>query len=183
MKIWRRLERKNERHIGKTLSCVVSDMSDTNITSPLWAYIIVSLGIGVLGGLFTQQGLNSSWYQSMSKAPIQPPSWFFFAIWTVIYIILGYAAYIGYKKTGNQIFNVLFAANLFFNVAWCYAFFVARKPQLALLLILLLFITVVWLIVLLWNVDRIAAVLLFVYAGWLMVAGYLNWYYTAQMIQ
>lgn len=159
-------------------------MSDTtSINAPLWVYLLISLGIGAMGSVFTQQGTNSAWYQSMEKAPIQPPNWFFFVIWTAIYIILAYAAYTGYQKTGNQIFNILFIVNLVLNLAWCYMFFVARQPYWSLLIILLLLITVIWLIVLLWNINRVAAVLLFIYAGWLMVATYLNWYYAPRIPQ
>lgn len=147
----------------------------------LWPYIVVSLGVGVLGSLFTGQGVNSQWYQSMPKAPIQPANWFFTVIWTIIYIVLGYAAYKGYSQTGNPIFNYVFALNLALNLLWCYVFFVMKNAKLALAIIMLLLLTTIWLVVLLWNVDRTSSYLLFIYVGWLLVATYLNYYYIPYM--
>lgn len=150
-------------------------------TVSLWPYLLLSLGIGVLGSVFTSQGLKSEWYASLDKSSIQPPNWFFAVIWTLIYIILAYAAYSGYRKTGNSMFNVIFALNLFFNVLWCYVFFVVQQPVFSLLIIVLLLLTTVWLMVMLWNVDRPAALWLLVYVGWLFIATYLNWHYAVQL--
>ena len=39
-----------------------------------------------LGGLFTQEGVPSDWYQNLNKAPWTPPDWLFGFAWTTIMI-------------------------------------------------------------------------------------------------
>lgn len=69
----------------------------------------------------------------------------------------------------------LFAANLALNVAWSVIFFQAQAPELAGVVIIVLLVTIFALGWLMWPYDRIAAVALVPYAGWVAFASVLTW--------
>ena len=49
-------------------------------------------GLGVLGAVTTQAGA-STWYEALAKPWFQPPSWVFGPVWTLLYALMGIAAW------------------------------------------------------------------------------------------
>ncbi len=128
----------------------------------------------VLGGRFTARGMDG-WYQSLAKPSWTPPGSVIGAVWTVLYILIAVASAIVWAKGAAVGYMVLLALNLILNAGWCYVFFAARRPGVALLEIAILEATCVALVVLAARASTAAAWLLAPYAAWVAFASFLNW--------
>ncbi len=97
------------------------------------AYAIAGSAVAAtatLGSLYTQQSVQSPWYDEV-KPSFAPPSWVFPVVWTTLYIAIA----IAFAKSivGDPAFlTILHVANLALNVAWCYTFFGKQMPKEAL---------------------------------------------------
>ena len=146
---------------------------------PLILSLALSLGTGVLSALMTRQ--SPEVYQSLIQPPLSPPPWVFPVVWTLLYILMGVAAYRVWitDDPGRERALTLYGAQLLFNFFWPQIFFNARKYGLA-----LLWIVVLWVLVLLTQrrfarIDRTAGWLMLPYLLWVTFAAYLNagvWY-------
>jgi benzodiazapine receptor len=84
-------------------------------------------GTAVLGSLYTQQSVSSSWYARIQPW-FAPPSWVFPVVWTSLYVALAIA--FTQSLVGDPAFLTLFhVANLTLNVVWCAVFFGRRDPR------------------------------------------------------
>lgn len=131
--------------------------------------IAICLSIGVIGSLFTTPQING-WYQTLQKPSWNPPNWLFGPVWTLLYILMGIALYIVWKKpTFRKIKTtaiILFAIQLLLNLAWSWIFF--RQHQIGWALVE---ISVLWLFILL-CIFSFAGI--YKSAGWLLVP-YISW--------
>ncbi|MBU1537714.1 tryptophan-rich sensory protein [Myxococcota bacterium] len=119
----------------------------------------------------------TSWYDSLARPPLTPPSAIFGPVWTVLYVLIavsiGLYIFSPGKRSAALVFSIL-GAHLVFNFAWTALFFGLKNPGLALVDILLLDGTLVYLIVAFYSVSRLAAALLLPYLLWVCFATYLN---------
>ena len=53
--------------------------------------------LGIIAGLLTQN--SKVVYAMLNKPPLAPPSWLFPVVWTLLYIFIGIADYIGTGET------------------------------------------------------------------------------------
>lgn len=53
--------------------------------------IIISAGIGILSSAFT--GISRMAYENFVKPAFAPPGWIFPIVWTILYFLMGIAAY------------------------------------------------------------------------------------------
>lgn len=67
-----------------------------------------------------------------------PPAWVFAPVWTVLYVLMGIAAWLVWTAAGGTWTCALtwWAAQLALNAAWSPAFFGMRRPGLALVVLL-----------------------------------------------
>ena len=87
-------------------------------------FLVINFTALVIGGIFTNSGVPSEWYQSLNKAPWTPPGWFFGAAWTTIMICFSvYMAYateiVRTKKTLIVLFSVQWVLNVLWNPGLC----------------------------------------------------------------
>ena len=68
----------------------------------------------------------------------------------------------------------LFALNINLNVLWSGLFFRVQRPDLALVEVVFLWLSIVALIVVLWRMSRMASALLLPYLAWVTFAAALN---------
>jgi translocator protein len=83
----------------------------------------------------------SGWYESLSKPAWNPPAWLFGPVWTILYTMMGIAAWIIWKRHGfhgAKIALIFFVIQLVLNGAWSWIFFGARSPGWAFIEILFL---------------------------------------------
>ena len=145
------------------------------LRNPIVVAGLCAFAVAMLGGSITQLG---PWYYSLEQPAWKPPDWAFAPAWTLIFALAavsGAKAWRGLTHPRERAGMVcLFGLNALFNVGWSALFFLAQRPDLALLEVGLLWSSVLLLIVLLWRPVRTAAWLLVPYMIWVTFAAALN---------
>ncbi len=138
---------------------------------------------GVIGSIFTIQSIPT-WYATLIKPPFAPPNWLFAPVWTILYALMGIAAFLIWEKTmlkGAQKKKAASALNIFWlqlalNVLWSIVFFGARSPLLGLIIILLMLFSIALAMWRFYYIDWRAFWLLAPYILWVGFATLLNFY-------
>jgi tryptophan-rich sensory protein len=137
----------------------------------------VPLLAGALGSLATRPAI-AGWYATLNKPPFNPPSWLFGPAWTVLYILMGLAAYLvwsrGLGTPGVKPALALFLVQLALNVAWSFLFFSLRSPLAGFIEIIVLWVAILVTMVLFFRVTPAAGWLMVPYIGWVSFAAVLN---------
>ena len=131
-----------------------------------------------VGSFFTVSDNGSNWYEALEKPFFTPPAWVFGPVWTILYLMMGIAAFLvwqkGLSKAQVRVALACFVAQLVFNAAWSAIFFGFHSVGLALFDIVFLWFAILATVVSFWRVDRLAAGLLLPYIGWVSFAVILN---------
>lgn len=139
--------------------------------------VTLPLLVGGLSGFATARGVQE-WYPSLTKPLFNPPSWVFGPVWTLLYIMMGVAAYLVWQKGWeNEIVRValaLYLVQLILNGLWSILFFGMQSPGLAFAEIILLWLAIAATIVWFWRVSPAAGILLLPYEAWVSFAALLN---------
>ena len=153
-------------------------MSSTPDTKPavaswlgLAGWIGISLAAGAIGGLASVRA--SSFYTQLSRPEWAPPSWLFGPVWTVLYVLMGIAAWLVWRErgwAGARGALTLFLVQLAANALWTWLFFAWREGGLALAEIMLLAALIVATMIAFARVRRVAALLLAPYLLWVLYA-------------
>lgn len=147
-----------------------------------WVPLIASLAIaqiaGLLGALFTRSAIPK-WYVHLKKSDLNPPSWVFGPVWTILYVLMGVAAYLIYVSGADPVLwdeaLTLYGVQLVLNVLWSWIFFGGKKPRAAFIELLILWIAIVSTIDIFAIISHAAAWLMLPYLAWTTFAGYLNY--------
>ncbi|MBI4129801.1 tryptophan-rich sensory protein [Candidatus Roizmanbacteria bacterium] len=144
-------------------------------TAPLLFYTATPLILGFIGSLVTTPAIPI-WYTSLIKPDFTPPSWIFAPAWTILYILMGIAAYIisTTKKKEERHALQIYWAQLLVNILWSLLFFGLRNPVLALVDIVLLWGMIMLTIRAFYKLSSIASYLLIPYLLWVSFALILN---------
>ena len=133
---------------------------------------------GFLGSLFTMSSIDS-WYRLLERPAFAPPDFVFGPVWTILYIMMGVAAYLVWKdglSSGRvRMALLIFLLQLSLNSAWSIFFFGLQSPISGLYIIGALWTAIVLNIILFARVSRVAAWLLVPYLLWVSFASYLNY--------
>lgn len=149
--------------------------------------VAMPVGIGYLGSLATTEH-TQGWYAEADQAPWTPPDAVFGPVWTTLYIAMGVAAWLVWRR-GSQVRPAArrhalgwYALQLGLNAIWSPLFF-AGYPTWgsaalwgALMVIVALIVTLVVTLRAFWPLSRVAAILLIPYLGWVVYASTLNLY-------
>lgn len=146
------------------------------------AKLAISIGVsqmaGVIGSLFTARTV-SSWYLTLRKPGWTPPSGVFAPVWISLYLLMGIAAFLVWRKglghEGVRTALALFVLQLVLNTLWSAAFFGATSPLAGLIVIIALWIAILATIVCFLRVSTGAGLLLIPYISWVSFAAALNW--------
>jgi translocator protein len=122
-------------------------------------------------------GSPGAWYAALEKPWFNPPSWVFGPVWTVLYGMMGVAAWLVWRARapGRGAALALFAAHLVLNAAWSWLFFGIRRPDLAFAGIVVLWTSILALVILFWRIRPAAGALLLPYLAWVSFATLLNY--------
>lgn len=146
-------------------------------TLRLVASIVVCMLAGFIGSFATRAKIPG-WYASLHKPSFSPPSWLFAPAWTLLYILMGIALFLVWRRgldtRGVKVALVVFFLQLILNAFWSFAFFGAESPLAGLVVIVALWAMIVGTIAAFAPVSRGAAVLLVPYILWVSFAGILN---------
>jgi tryptophan-rich sensory protein len=139
--------------------------------------IVLCEAVGLLAGWATQTSVTT-WYPTLAKPGFTPPDWVFAPAWTLLYALMGLAAFLvwqrGPQRGRARTALVAFGGQLALNAGWSFAFFGARSPSLGLVVILGLWAALAWTMVLFFRVRPAAGWLLVPYLAWVTYALALN---------
>ena len=144
-----------------------------------------SLGlIGWLGVSFVAAAIGAiasvqakSFYGQLVQPEWAPPPWLFGPVWSVLYTLMGMAAWLVWRKGGflsNRVALSLFLAQLALNAIWTWVFFAWHLGALAFVNILVLWALIATILALFWRVSALAGALLIPYLAWVGFAAALN---------
>ena len=139
--------------------------------------VVVAEAAGIIGAVFTTPAIPV-WYATLVKPAFNPPAWVFGPVWTILYTLMGIAAYLiwqeGWQK--KQVKDALrtFGEQLLLNSLWSILFFGLKNPLLAFMEILLLWILIIATIMKFYRLNKWAAYLLLPYLLWVSFASMLN---------
>jgi tryptophan-rich sensory protein len=139
--------------------------------------VVVSEVAGVIGSIFTIPAI-SGWYATLTKPALNPPGWVFGPVWTLLYALMGLAAFWVWKKGWHKkevkAALSLFIFQLLLNVLWSLIFFGLHSPLWAFVNIVLMWLAIVATMIAFWKISRPAFYLLAPYILWVTFAAYLN---------
>lgn len=135
-------------------------------------YSLLPIVGGSLVGLIISGYMN---YGDMVKPPLNPPSYIFPIVWTILYILMGISYFIATKDNENdKELNQIYILQLLVNFFWPIIFFVLKMYFTAFFWIILLLILVIIMIKELLKINKISGYLQIPYLMWLLFATYLN---------
>ncbi len=142
---------------------------------PLLISLLISLGIGGISGLIIRG--QTGVYQSLNLPPLSPPSWLFPIAWTILYILMGIAAYLVYLSDPKcrKPALIIYAVQLVVNFIWSPIFFNLHAYLLAFIWLVVLWLLLVATIKLFYQCNKAAGWLLVPYLAWITFAGYLSY--------
>ena len=126
----------------------------------------------VIGFRFPAPG----YYAGLRKPSWAPPGWVFGPVWTVLYALMGLAAWLvaGMGGSASRTPLLLWTAQLGLNATWTPVFFGLRSPRLALVNIVLLWLAIVATVSAFFSRRPVAGMLLIPYLAWVSFATALN---------
>lgn len=140
--------------------------------------VVVTQLAGIIGSLFTFSAIPT-WYATLTKPELNPPSWVFGPVWTTLYLLMGVSAFLiwqkGWARKDVKIALSVYGVQLVLNALWSIVFFGMQSPGLALVVIAFLFVSIVATMVLFYKISRPAMYLLIPYILWVSFASYLNY--------
>jgi benzodiazapine receptor len=140
-------------------------------------FVVICELAGAIGSVFTRPSIPG-WYAGLAKPPFNPPNWVFAPVWTILYALMGIAAYLVYEKGPrmNAVRKALavFAGQLLLNTLWSIVFFGAHLILGAAVVIAILWGMIVASIWLFSRISKAAAYLLVPYILWVSFATVLN---------
>jgi tryptophan-rich sensory protein len=134
------------------------------------------VAIGLISGLLTRTAIPS-WYASLRKPSFNPPNWIFGPVWTMLYILMGMAAWMVWMQPASQLRTyalIWFLIQLALNFLWSMILFRWHAIAGALGEISILWLAILATMTLFWEVYSPAGWLMVPYLAWVSFATALN---------
>lgn len=150
-------------------------------------FVAIPFAVGALGSLATIDNVNG-WYALADKAFWTPPNWVFGPVWSVLYVLMGVAAWFVWREPNTRNRRIalgLFIAQLVLNAVWTPVFFAgfplwgASAFWQGAIIIMVMDVLVLATMVAFSRIRLVAAVLLIPYWVWILYATTLNVYLAA----
>ena len=144
-----------------------------------WKKLLICLAIPIAaGGLSALVSGGMSAYKEFNQPPLSPPGWVFPVVWSILYLLMGYASYrvlvSGKDKTQIRTALIYYGVQLFLNFLWSPVFFGLRWFLTAFFLLIVLWVAIFLTMRKFSKLDPLAGDLLLPYLLWVCFAGYLN---------
>ncbi|MBP5209667.1 MAG: tryptophan-rich sensory protein [Clostridia bacterium] len=138
--------------------------------------LLAPLGVGAAAALLSP-GMRDFYASGINRPPLSPPGWLFPVIWTLLYLAMGYASYLVWKR-GDCIFRptalLAYAVQLILHFFWPLFFFGLRAFALSFFWLLLLLTAALATLIYFFRCERRAGWWFSPYVVWLVFAAYLN---------
>ena len=144
-----------------------------------WKKLIICLAIPLAaGGLAALLSGGMDTYKVMNQPPLSPPGWVFPIVWTILYLMMGYASYrvLTSQADHSDIKRALtfYGIQLALNFLWPLLFFGLGWYWVAFVLLIVLWVFIYLTMRIFGTIDDTAENLLIPYLLWVTFAGYLN---------
>jgi tryptophan-rich sensory protein len=142
----------------------------------LIVWLVVSFAASAIGAVASLHA--GEFYTQLARPDWAPPPAIFGPVWTVLYGLMGIAAWNVWRVGGfgaNRLALGLFMVQLSLNALWTWLFFSWRLGLWAFVEILLLLALILATLVAFWRVRLLAGVLLIPYLLWVVFAAALNY--------
>lgn len=150
-------------------------MKKHNISDML-IYIISAEVIGAVSALLA--GGFSDFFNKYEEPPLLPPGWLFPVVWTILYAVMGYSAYLvthSYGETAQKKSALtIYWTQLALNFMWSIIFFRFEALWLAFVVIMALWVMIIAMILSFRKISPLAAYINIPYLLWVTFAAYLN---------
>lgn len=138
--------------------------------------LLIPLAVGGLAAWLTMDSMAQ--FAALAQPPLSPPGWVFPVVWTILYLLMGWASFLIWKSGAPQAAKKralgLYGVQLAVNFVWPLLFFRAGLYGFALIWLVILLVLVAETMLAFGRIDRRAAWLLGLYFLWLLFAAYLN---------
>lgn len=138
--------------------------------------LLVAYAAGFIGSIFTSGETNGEWYGQI-RPSLTPPSWVFPIVWNVLYFLIAISLFYSWVK-GNgkerKYVVLAFGSNLVLNALWSYLYFGLHNVKFAFYDIILIFLTIIWMMIVSYKIEKKACYLLIPYLLWVGFASILN---------
>lgn len=136
--------------------------------------VAISLSVGIMSALLSMGGMRA--YADMYKPPLSPPGWVFPIVWTILYVLMGIAAFLVYQSVGEdkKLALTLYVIQLFLNFGWSIIFFDLKAYFFAFAWLLVLWLFIYLAMKQFRQLNKTAGILMLPYLAWVAFAGYLN---------
>ena len=131
--------------------------------------VVAVIFAAAIGSMASTTAGNDSWYLSLNKSELNPPSYVFGIVWPILYILMIVSAFLAYKKV-----FLFFIIQLFFNATWSWLFFFFLMFLIYLLDIYLLIALNIYILNLMYKENKLSFFLFIPYVVWISFASYLN---------
>src|SRR6185369_4007745 len=141
----------------------------------LAGWLLATFAAGSVGAIASARA--AAFYRELSQPDWAPPAWLFGPVWSALYLLMGVAAWLVWRKHGFRDARTalwLFIAQLVANALWTWLFFVLQRGALSLAEITVLWLLIAATIFAFWPLHRLAALLLVPYLAWVSFASTLT---------
>ncbi|HKI02070.1 MAG TPA: TspO/MBR family protein [Thermoanaerobaculia bacterium] len=141
----------------------------------LLGWLAVSFSAAAIGGLASANA--GDFYRELIRPEWAPPAWLFAPAWTVLYLLMGIAAWLVWREDGFREASTaltLFLIQLAANALWSWLFFVWHLGGFAFGEVLILWLLILCTMIAFWRVRPLAGALLLPYLGWVTFASALT---------
>ena len=149
----------------------MSKVSASHQVVGLFAWLVLSFAAAATGAVASSEA--GTFYEQLVRPGWAPPAWLFAPVWTVLYLLMGTAAWLVWRQHGFKQARTalaLFVIQLAANALWTWVFFVWHQGALAFAEIVLLWCLIAVTIASFWRFSRVAAALLLPYLAWVTFA-------------
>ncbi len=140
--------------------------------SDILIFILSAEVIGALSALLS--GGFSDFFEKYTEPPLLPPSWLFPVVWTILYALMGYSAYLVRREGCNGRQLAIYWVQLAVNFMWSIVFFRFEALWGAVAVIIVLLALVALMIRSFGKVSGAASLINIPYLLWVSFATYLN---------
>jgi len=161
-------------------------MSNTKQVVGLIGWLLLSFMAAALGAVASVQA--ATFYQQLAQPSWAPPSSVFGPVWSVLYALMGIAAWLVWREGGwrrQRGVLGLFVIQLASNALWSWLFFGWHRGALAFADIVLLWLLIGATLLGFWRARPLAGALLLPYLCWVSFASALNfavWHLNPQIL-
>jgi benzodiazapine receptor len=140
----------------------------------LFGWLALVIAAAAVGGLASANA--GGLYAQLDRPAWAPPAWVFGPVWSVLYLMMGVAAWLVWRPDGFRGARVplgLFVLQLALNASWSWLFFAWHLGGWSVLEIVVLWLFIIATVVAFWRQRPLAGILLLPYLAWVSFASVL----------